>query len=229
MKKKAAVEPKPVKVELLRWSYSSWSTYDECGARFAFRYSQKIPDKPSPAMARGTEIHTDAEMWTQTTKKVPLPPNLKKLAPQFEALRKAKPQVEAWWGVDKEWKPVKYGGWLVAKIDAFVQVKNELIIIDHKTGRVYADKHEKQASLYAALGGIFFPKVKRVVAEMWYLDQGSTLTWEWNREQVEQYQALWDRRGKEVMAHPNLNPRPGWYCKWCPYSKANAGGACKAG
>jgi hypothetical protein len=104
-----------------------------------------------------------------------------------------------------------------------------LVIIDHKTGRIYADKHEKQASLYTALGASFYPKVKKVIAEFWYLDQGEVLTWEWPASQLAGLQTMWGARGQRVMNADNFEARPGYYCKWCPLSRAHNGGICKVG
>jgi len=212
-----------------RWSYSAWSTYTECGLRFKFRYIDKAPEPPSAAMARGTDLHTKAEYWLDGKITGPLPKGLKKLEAEFKGLRAlgSAVKVEAWWSVKQDWMPTKFG-WLLGKSDVHVADNSELTVIDHKSGRIYAEKHAQQASLYSALGFAHYPKVKKVTAEFWYIDQGEVLTWEWTAAQVKDLQAEWGRRGEEVMAANNLEARPGYYCKWCPYSKA-VGGVCKAG
>jgi hypothetical protein len=219
-------EPGPVK----RWSYSAYATYSECGFRFKMRYIDKAPEPPSPAMARGTDMHTKAEYWLQGKLTGPLPKSLQKLSAEFRGLRALGEavKVEAWWGVTDKWMPQSYGGWLVGKADAHVADNTELTIIDHKSGRVYAEKHEKQASLYSALGAAYYPNVKKINAEFWYLDQGWVLTWSWTQAQALALQKVWGERGNEVMAAKDLSARPGFYCKWCPYSK-EVGGVCKAG
>lgn len=215
-------EESPIK----RWSYSSWATYNDCGARFKFRYIDKLPEPPSAAMARGTDIHTIAEYWLDGKLKGPLPPKLKKLEAEFKGLKKLKPQVEAWWGVDEKWQVKQEESWLVGKVDAHVFHENVLTVIDHKTGKIYADKHEKQASLYAAIGAAFYPKAESVRAEFWYLDQGTVLTWEWQPKEVKKLQKAWTERGRDVMSAKRLDARPSFYCKWCPYSKG-VGGPCQ--
>jgi hypothetical protein len=224
---KAAAASKAV---FKRWSYSSWSLYNECGARFEARYLNKLPEPPSPAMARGTDLHTKAEYWVQGKLKGPVPNGLKKLEAEFGSLRAMKPRVEQWFGVNQNWTVAKYDSWCVGKLDADVLVDGgkELIIIDYKSGRVYADKHQQQASLYTALGAAHFPKVDKITAEFWYLDQGDVLTWSWPATQFAGLQKEWGAKGAEVMAHPNLEPRPGYYCRWCSLSKQN-GGACPKG
>jgi PD-(D/E)XK nuclease superfamily len=230
LKGKLATIKKEAAQELKRWSYSSWSSYEECGARFAARYLEKIPEAPSPAMARGTDIHTKAEYWLQGKLDGPVPNALKKMEAEFNGLRALKPRVEQWYGVNKDFSVAKYNSWCVGKIDADVLVDDgkELIVIDHKSGRMYADKHQEQASLYGALGLAHFPKVKKVTAEFWYLDMGETLTWSWSAAQAKTLQAKWITRGIDVMEHKNLEPRPGYQCRWCSLSKAN-GGNCKVG
>ena len=113
MKKKADVVAKSEAAPALkRWSYSSWALYDECGLHFKARYLDKVPDPPSHAMARGTDIHTKAEYWLQGKLKGPLPKGLQKLAPQFQGLKAMGKdvQVEAWWGVDQKWMPMNFSG-----------------------------------------------------------------------------------------------------------------------
>lgn len=227
MKKKIPVTAKVASV-LKRWSYSAYACYFECGLRFKDRYIDKIPEPPSQAMARGTDLHTKAEYWVQGKLKGPLPTGLKKLETEFQNLRLLKPRVEQWYGVDENWAVKKYESWCVGKLDADVVVDDELIIIDYKSGRIYADKHQQQASLYAALCAPHFPKVKKITAEFWYLDQSDTLTWSWNANQIPGLQKTWGERGREVMSARNLEPRPGYQCKWCMRSKAN-GGTCKVG
>lgn len=227
MKPKIDVTPKPEGPK--RWSYSAWSTYTECGFRFKMRYIDKAPEPPSRAMARGTDLHTKAEYWLGGKITGPLPKGLKKLEVEFKGLRAlgSAVKVEAWWSVTRDWMPKKFS-WLLGKSDVHVADNSELTVIDHKSGRIYADKHAQQAGLYSALGFAHYPKVKTINAEFWYLDQGEVLTWSWTRDQMKGLQAEWTRRGDEVMAAKNLEARPGYYCKWCPYSKL-VGGPCKAG
>jgi hypothetical protein len=230
LKKKIAVVPKP-ELLLKRWSYSAWALYEECGLHFKARYVDKAPEPPSPAMARGNDAHTKAEYWLKGKLPGPVPRGLQKLEAQFNGLRAMGDavKVEAWWGVDTQWRPMDRNSWLVGKVDAHVQDGSELIIIDHKTGRIYADKHEKQASLYTALGAAFYPKVKKVITEFWYLDQGETLTWSWPAAQLPGLQKMWGARGAQVMAPTNFEARPGYYCKWCPLSREHNNGPCTKG
>jgi hypothetical protein len=214
-----------------RWSYSSWSLLNECALRFKSRYIDKQPEAPSEAMARGTDVHTKAEYWLQGKLKGPVPKALSKLEKEFNALRQMKPRIEQWYGVNQDWSVANYNSWCVGKVDADVLDGDTLVIIDHKTGRIYADKHKEQASLYAALGAAHFPKVKSIELEFWYLDQGDVLTWKWDQAGARALQPLWGARGDAVMnaeARGEFEPTPGQYCRWCKLSKAN-GGNCKAG
>ena len=231
MKKKAVkTKPRATAVTELpkpeRWSYSSWATYNECGARFMYRYLMKMPEPPSPAMARGTDIHAKAEQFVKGNIRG-LPPSLNKFAPAFAALKNMKPAVEEWWGVDEAWAPKTRGSWLVAKVDVSVVEKKVSTVIDHKTGKMYPDKHVKQASLYTAMDAALHPGRDLYRAEFWYLDLGEVLTWEWTPKETVKLQKEWTERGQAVMRADRLHPSPGYYCKWCPYA-SGVGGPCKA-
>ena len=58
--------------ELTSWSYSKYSCYKLCPAQFKYKYIERIPQGPAPALERGLEIHDDAEKFMKgKLKKIP--------------------------------------------------------------------------------------------------------------------------------------------------------------
>lgn len=208
------------------WSYSSWSTFQSCPAKYKYRYVDNLPDPGTYATVRGTDVHTKAEEFLKGNISG-VPRDLRKFSSELSALRKHDPSVEAWWRVDRQWRPVEYPhGWFVGKTDAYLVLDGDLHIIDFKTGRVYPDKHADQGAAYAALGAAHY-RVEKVSVEFWYLDSGETLSWEYGRKSLKDEQERWTQRGIEVMSAREFPATPNYTCKWCPY-KSSEGGPCTA-
>ena len=202
-----------------RWSYSSWSLGRKCPLALKYAYIDKLRGPPVPAMERGTMIHSLAENYLigKITGGVPLP--LKKVATELRNLKKHKPIVEQFWGLSATWKPQKYG-WVVAKTDAAVlptKKMNELIVVDHKTGRIYPD-HQDQASLYASVGFGLYPNVEKVDVEFFYIDQGHVETYPFSRAQLRFNVKYWLEEGKKFMSQKKFIPTPSESaCSWCGF------------
>ena len=212
-----------------KWSYSSWSTMEQCPQKYYRRYVLREPDKQSYAAVRGEDIHAKAEHYllgniTGT------PKQLAAFSSEFKALKEALPRVEAWLSVDKDWaQSNKETSWCVGKTDADVMSGTEMSIIDFKSGKVYPDKHAMQGSLYAALASAL-PNVKSVHVEFWYLDKDELLQWDYTEEDLRTEQSLWLERGRALQASTKFPASPSYLCKWCPYSTAHGGtGTCSEG
>jgi RecB family exonuclease len=201
---------------------------EQCAQKYYRRYILKEADKQTYAAARGEDIHAKAEHFLKGGI-VGLPAPLAHFKEEFKALAKAKPAVETWLAVDKNWKPADQStSWIVGKTDVHLVQDDELTIIDFKSGKIYPDKHAMQGSLYAALGAALFD-VRKVHLEWWYLDKNDMLTWDYTEEQLRHEKEEWTTRGKALQATQEFPCKPSFLCKWCPYSAAHSGGTCKAG
>lgn len=181
-------------------------------------------------MERGNEIHKLAEFYLKR-RFDGVPPELKRLKPEYLGLRREKPIVEEFWGVDQQWKLKKYDSWCVIKMDAALppqKMDGWLWLQDLKTGRVYPD-HWKQASLYGAVGLAKYPgDIDGVRAEFWYADQPvgkNILSLEWNLKEVKTLKHYWQEQGAVVMEPQKLYiPEPSENaCKWC-HLRSDKGG-----
>jgi len=216
---------------LKSWSYSTLKSYKQCPLTVKFNKIDGIKDPGSAAMDRGNEIHKEAEDYIREAQKV-LPASLKLFEKEFKQLAKANAVPEEEVAFNKNWEPVAWAvGWVRAKIDVYFKRKGrkgttEMTIIDYKTGKVY-EENKKQLSFYALLGFILHPEVNVINVELWYIDQGPGATHQdtYRREEMEDMRAAWDYEVQNMMADDIFAPRPGYYCKWCFYSK-NKNGNC---
>lgn len=218
------------------WSFSRLGDYEACPAKARYKHLDKLPEPKSPALERGGRIHQLAEAYL-TRQLKSLPPELQAFAGEFKALRaRGDLLVEESWAFTKAWEPCRWDDWdrcwLRAKADCCYFLKEQLVIIDWKTGKFrpeQAQDYLRQLELYALLGLLRYPKVQRVVPHLVYLDQGllypeQDLVYE--RAAVEALKAEWERRVQPLFADVKFEPRPGWACRWCAFSQAK-GGPCQ--
>lgn len=217
----------PVKT-ITSWSYSRYSTYDKCPAKAKYKFLDKLPEPPSPAMERGDTIHKLAEAYTKGELKK-LPPELRHFKEEFAELKKSKPVVEESWAFTKKWLRTTWNDWancaVRIKVDAACLDGDDLHIIDHKTGKK-REGYSEQLSLYAVGGGLIYPKVKRIFTHLWFLDSGETETEEYDPKKTFDLQLSWDKKVQPMLNDTRFAPKPSHECRWCPYSKSK-GGPCK--
>lgn len=221
------------KKRLTRWSYSAWNDFNKCAFAFYQKYVLgKKETSTSPALERGNTLHKKQEVYLNGSVKQ-VPREFLPFKPEYEALKRARPIVEQFWGVDTHWQPMDWGSWVVFKMDAAVLPgkfigKDTLWIQDLKTGKVY-DSHDKQASLGATIGRALYPKVKRVEVEFWYADQGIIIPYEFDKAELKRQRQFWTSEGdriltpqKEYLPSPSVDN-----CKYC-FLRSDNGGPCKA-
>lgn len=218
--------PKPT--QITSWSYSRYALYEECPAKAKYKFIDKLPEPPAPAMERGNVIHKLAEDFT-TGKIKKLPPELKLFSDQFTELKKSKPQVEQTWAFTSEWKQTLWNDWKGCKVriktDAACVDGDTLYIIDHKTGKL-RDGYDTQLSLYATGGFLVHPTVKKISTQMWFLDSGDVVEKDYVAAEGPKLLKEWDKRVVPMLNDTRFAPKPGNACRWCPYSKSK-GGPCK--
>lgn len=216
--------------KITSWSYSRYSLYSKCPAKAKYKFIDKLPDPGGPAMERGNLIHKLAEDFTLGKIKK-LPPELLRFKDQFMELKKSKPEVEKTWAFTKDWIKTTWDDWkgctLRIKADASCVDGDTIYIIDHKTGKKYDDNKE-QLDLTAAAAPIMFPKVKKIITSLWYLDQDgdNMVDKEYDAADAPQLRAEWDKRVEPMLNDTRFAPKPSHECRWCPFSKSK-GGPCK--
>lgn len=207
-------------------SISKLHVYESCALRAKLAWVDKIPDvQPRKAADRGTEIHTKSEDYVQGSI-AKLPKELTAFAPEFTALKEmykeGKVSLEGEWGFDDSWKPTKYSSaWLRIKADAVAFVKPEhAVIIDYKTGKRFGNeiKHAEQTQLYSIGTMIKYQEVRRVDAELWYLDQDELAHLSIKPIMLNRYIQIFDKRFKTMSNDTEFKPNPNIVsCKYCPY------------
>lgn len=225
--------PTPRLVQIQAWSYSRHADYNKCPALAKFKVIDRLREPDSPAFAKGNKVHALCEQYVTGHIK-DLPTELERFRQEFLALRNAKAICEENWGFDRNWQACAWDDWkkcwLRIKVDAHYLVakkKKKLMkttghIIDFKTGREY-ESHEEQRKLYALGMFLMYPDVESVVVEHWYLDQGVERKEEFLLKDVDELKAYWLRETTAMLNDTTFAPRPGDYCRFCHFRKANKG------
>ena len=219
-------------------SYSRLSTYEKCPRQAKYKFLDKLPEPDSPHLARGSRIHTYCEDFL----KDPEPIVLDEIAAVVDYLQWIRDYgdhqliTETQMALDKEWNPCDWFSPLTAMrvIYDVAAISSDspdtLLIVDHKTGKVYQDAHADQMSLYALTALYLFPEIEAVDVRMLYVDQGGmTDVNVFVREDLERLHARWDKRIERAATDTELSPNPSSFnCKWCAFSNT-AGGPCEHG
>jgi len=188
-----------VKLQVKSWSFSRWSDYENCPAKFKYKYIDRLPEPPNPAMARGNVMHKMAELYVkgESITRAKLKDDrgnflctaaefstfhkewksiLKRFKDQFDDLKEVGAQTEISWAFTKDWQSeTRWNDWARAwvriKVDCYdYDPDTETVrVIDYKTGK-QRDSHLDQLSLYAIAAFLVFPKAKTVEAILVYFD-----------------------------------------------------------
>lgn len=195
------------------WSYSRLKDFDECRLKFALKYIVKLEEEPSEAMLRGRKIHKLAEDYIRgDIPPDPFPKPLKKFEELFRWAREDKQFfVEEKWGFTSRWEPTGFFTykpaskriWLRSVVDAgrYFHEDNHLVIIDHKTGKLY-EVDEGQVELFALAAMARFPGVKTVETRLWYLDSGDEVIRDFSASDFNPMKRQWTER-----VQPMFDPR----------------------
>lgn len=210
-----------------RWSYSSISTYESCPRKWYYSYVENMPYKASAAMERGTRLHSYCEDWMNG--KIPVIPwELTKVSLRLQDFKTKGGIAEQTWTLDQNWVP-QDPAWVKAIVDLHWVADDVLHLRDYKSGREYPD-HREQLELYAVIGMIVYPHVKRAEYAALYLDtahesnEGSVL----RGAMLDSKRESWHNRAIKIFEDDTYDPKPGGGCKWCDYS-IKKGGPCKDG
>lgn len=219
---------------LTAWSFSRWKTYNTCAAQAKFRYVDKVAEPDSPAMDRGTEVHTQLAQYLRGDIEGPIP-GWTYFEALFRQLRALNPLVEQEWGYNSKWGITGWFGsdtWFRSKLDAgAVYDDGTADIVDFKTGKPRPDETALQAELYALSVFVRYPNVTSVTVRFWYVDleqAGKEVVYRFSKSMVPALLKKWTERGEKMLNDTIMAPTPGQHCKWCNFAKS-AGGPCKYG
>lgn len=215
----------------MTWSLTKVSTLEQCGAKYKFKYVDKIKEIAGEHAQRGTDIHATLESFIRTGS-----PRLEgklEFYHGFLTQLRSHPvplEPELRIALTKEWTvcPDDQEPWLIMFLDLFRRVEVSASVWDWKTGKIYP-KHDDQKELYAL--GVFcaHSDIEVVTATHVYVDLGQ------NRERIysrafdfERLKEKWGEKGKrlERLTEQDYIPRPQFLCRYCSYSKEK-GGPCK--
>lgn len=214
--------------KITSWSYSRYAMYNKCPASAKYKFIDKLPEPPAPAMERGNIIHKLAEDYT-TGKLKKLPNELQLFKAQFVELKKSKPQVEQTWAFREDWSQTRYDDWqgckVRIKVDASCLDDTTLYVIDNKTGKL-RDGYDEQLELYAGTGMLVYPHVKEVNTQMWFLDSGDVVEKTYKISEGKKIIKDWEKKVEPMLNDTRFAPKPGNHCRWCAFSKTK-GGPCK--
>jgi hypothetical protein len=203
----------------------------------------RSPEIPEP-IARGNRMHEDLEMYV-TGRRGQLPKDLQGAKPLANALRSAykdtKVKVEMDFVLGSNWEVIsKFSkdAWIRAKIDILHLVSpTEVVVIDWKSGGVDRDsgapknpgKYADQLSVYSTVVLSALPAIEKVTTKLLFLDAtvdqeipGEPLL----RKNLKKSQDAWTKRVKAMLTDKVFAPRPGYACRYCPFTK-NVGGPCR--
>lgn len=180
------------------FSYSRWSDWSSCPAKYKFKYIDKVDTGPTPkALLEGRKVHDEAADYL-TGKRDDLPKRMEKFSVIAEAMRNApenQRKVEEQMAFDRGKLPVAWFGpnvymrfiWDAAIWNAEA---TEIDIIDFKTGKPYGS-YDEQAQIFSIPAFWTMPSLQVMRGHWMYLDTGATIDYEITREQFPAIERTW--------------------------------------
>lgn len=213
---------------IIAWSHSRKRDYEKCPLMAKFKHVDRIREPASKPMLRGSQIHKEAEDYG-LCKLATLPESLECFEEEFNHLRSIHKHVEfeKQVALTADWEETGWfdkDAWLRVKYDVFYPEDDgdTLVIIDHKTGKVRTED-VMQLNLYAASGIALFPDTKKIVAKLWYLDQGEETVETYTPREAKKWKAYFTKAVKPMLSDRTFKPTPGRHCSWCYFSQSKTG------
>lgn len=203
------------------WSFTRWVAWRDCPRYYLLDKVKKlVPFEGNAATERGTMIHMKGKQFLLgNTKGVPT--EFDHFAKEMKNLKRHGAIPEQDWVITKDEKKTRgddfVNAWLRAAIDAYVAPGEDgvLYIVDYKTGQLKVDK--QQGELYAALSTLFYPDAKKIVVELWFVDQDHVEPFEYTAKEARALWKKWRERADRMLGDREFKPKPGSKCKFCPY------------
>jgi RecB family exonuclease len=219
------------------WSYSRWTTYQQCPLRAKLLYVDRLQEPSTKALENGVRVHAEIEAYLKSGGDVP--ESVKLMRTQYEALRKLEPMVEMELAFNDRWERVDWfdkDAWCRIKVDAAVPPRvgddvPTVFIVDHKTGKVKGDHSEyaPQMELYGLGALLAWPSAERAVAELWFVDHGKAVPHheDFVRADIERLKEAWNARVSRMLSDTRFDPSPSDKCRWCVVGKGRCDYATK--
>jgi hypothetical protein len=215
------------------WSLSALSTFEQCAAKYDYRYNQKLPEPPSPSAARGITKHSIVEDYICTREHRELPPELLYYKDFFDGLRQRTIGVDLFpeykISLSREWLPCGWDAadrWYRGVLDLLVfPDEANAVVYDWKTGKIY-DDHNDQKEIYAAAVFCAFPNVQNVRAIHVYFDLAKNREMLFFRGMLDSIKTRWLQRVQRLEDCVEYIPNPSFMCRYCAFSRYN-GGPCR--
>jgi CRISPR/Cas system-associated exonuclease Cas4 (RecB family) len=229
MKKRAAKRARPKSIKA--WSYSTWSNWDNCPRKVYFEKIEGLKSSGSPAMERGSRIHSQVENYLLG--KGDLPEECEALTEEFEELLALGVAAEAKICMTEQWALVSWfdpAAWVRGALDWCHWISpTHFKLGDLKTGKIRSKQHKTQMGLYALLAFKAYPKARKVTVELFYCDQDEIHESEYTRKaDFKKLEAEWKPRWEGLLGDTEFPATPNPLCGWCDYS-AKKGGPCVHG
>lgn len=226
-------------------SYSKLTDFEKCKFYAKLKHVDRIPEPQRPlkpgqteqANDRGTRYHTNCEEYVLAQTDALFPDIDAAFGPELDLLRvlhaEGMVSLEGEWGYDSNWGVMPWRDAAIRmKLDAIVfHDDTHATVIDYKTGRKFGNemKHAEQLRLYTVGSLLRYPKLERVTAELWYLDQKEVTSMSMTRRQGLSFRQGFDQRIHKMVTATDFPPNPNQFsCKWCQYGPWN-GGQCEKG
>jgi RecB family exonuclease len=211
-------------------SLSKLGTFEQCAAKYKFRYLDKLPQgQKSAAASRGIDLHETIDAFIQRRVDGPLQSPLDFYQGFLERIRAVDGILsEFQYGVDRSWVGVdgpwnSEDMWLRAVFDTLVPpIDGQAEVFDWKSGKIY-ENHRDQRELYACLALAKYPEATRVRATSVYLDIGQQRGEIYFPNDIFDARSRWANRLGRLDAATEFPFNPQYSCRWCPYSKAQGG------
>ncbi len=219
-----------------QWSYSRYAAHQQCPFKIKCKYIDKLPDPTGYAAQRGLVAHAKAESFVQGNIRG-MPKELLNFSSEFRSIKNLYANDKNAFLVftefdssvastNKGWKKSKSGDhrrvWCRGFIDLLVLELYTATVVDYKTGKIY-EAHADQGELYAIQSMVHFPQIKIVDVEFWYLDENKTQQWSYKRRDLKKLQKKWEKKIAPLLIDTEFEPTPGYYCKWCNFSRDKNG------
>lgn len=207
----------------MKWSLTKLKMFEQCPAKYKYRYLDHIQEAKSGAAARGTETHSTVERFLLG--EVELPPELTHWHSLLSGLKTKTMFPELKLALDKDWKPVEWGSpdvWWNGVLDLLVLASPEATIYDWKTGKIWPD-HDEQKDIYTIATFATHSEMSQVRAIHVYLDLGKSREKVYSRSDMPALQEGWERRVRSLEEATEFIPNPSYGCRWCPFSRQKNG------
>ena len=217
--------------QIKSWSYSAYTLWKQCPLKYKLLKFDKLPQDESVHLTRGIFIHSLAEHYLKG-KKYPgggFPDELKNLQEDFEDQLTYENHPEEMFSFKKDWSDCGWfdkNCWLRIKIDNYIfnKKKDTILLTDWKTGKIRKG-YEDQLGLYALGAFQKFPKLTKVITDLWYIDHGRVLGGKDQKEFVfyrkndfKRLKSKWLKKVNSMFSEKKFKAKSNPFCNWCQFN-----------